>query len=378
MRPDTSATPAENDDENATAATSATPATDAAQHVTEAERLERTAAMYPEDAEHLLLQAAAHYELADARERATTHYDNLLSSPAVHNPTLIRALKAANLWEYGHDAEARAIITGIRMTAPRDPAPWVIIAEALETHDELDEAHETFTAALELLIPESDRGPAPDSDADAGTATGPGPALPPAPTHPLLLGRHRVRRMLNTPHDAWDALADRANRTSVPLDELHDPKRLWSLGSNNPAELRAEISRLRAELGSYREALSRPFPVAVLHWPSSEYAELLTAYPELTSEYPSYEAHLTAVEDALRELAASGTANLGIVTGTVPSYEAFAASEASSPGDASLLPQYATTLAARGRAVAWPPSPDAECWCGSGHVYGGCHGSGSA
>ncbi len=52
----------------------------------------------------------------------------------------------------------------------------------------------------------------------------------------------------------------------VPLDELHDPKRLWSLGSSDPAELQAEIARLRAELGTYRTALSRPFPVAVLHW----------------------------------------------------------------------------------------------------------------
>ncbi|MEU6390649.1 hypothetical protein [Streptomyces sp. NPDC046939] len=343
MRPDTPATPAENEN---------------ADHVAEAERLERTAAMYPEDAEALLLQAAAHYELADARERATAHYDALLASADVRDPALIRALKAANLWEYGHEAEARAIIAGLRATAPREPAPWVIVAESLEAHDELEPAHETFTEALELLIAPSER--------DSGDL--------PYAAHPLVLGRHRVRRLLGAEHDAWDALADRVNRTSVSLDELHDPKRLWSLGSNNPAELRAEIGRLQAELGSYREALSRPFPVAVLHWPSDEYAELLSAYPSLASEYPSYEAHLASIEASLRELASSGTGNLGIVTGTVPSYEAFAASEASSPAEASLLPQYATTLAARGRAVAWPPEAGAGCWCGSGSAYSGCHG----
>ncbi|WP_338696937.1 SEC-C domain-containing protein [Streptomyces sp. Q6] len=343
MRPDTPATPAENE---------------SADHVAEAERLERTAAMYPEDAEQLLLQAAAHYELADARDRATAHYDSLLASPDVHDPALIRALKASNLWEYGHEAEARAIITGLRATAPRDPAPWVIAAESLESHDELDQAHETFTEALELLVPQTER--------ESGTV--------PYAKHPLLLGRHRVRRLLGAPHDEWDALADGANRTTVALDELHDPKRLWSLGSENPAELKAEITRLRAELGSYREALSRPFPVAVLHWPSTEYAELLAAYPTLSSEYPSYEAHLASIEGSLRELSASGTGNLGIVTGTVPSYEAFAASEASSPAEASLLPQYATTLAARGRAAAWPPEAGAACWCGSGAAYGECHG----
>ena len=340
MRPDT---PAENVD-----------------HTAEAARLERTAGLYPEDAEALLLQAAAHLELAGDRPAATALYDRLLSSsdaPApLENPHLVRALKASNLWEYGHEAEARAIIDGIRATGPRDPAPWVIVAEALESHDELEAAEKTFTEGARLLL------------ADAPE--------PPHSSHPLLFGRHRVRRMLGAPHDDWDLLADTLHSSPVSLDELHDPKRVWSLGSDNPAELKAEISRLRAELGAYREELSRPFPVAVLHWPTDELAELVAAYPSLEAEYPSHEEHLAVIEASLRELAASGTPNLGIVTGTVPSYEAFAASEGSSPADPELLPQYATTLAARGRAAAWPPERGALCWCGSGGVYEGCHGVG--
>ncbi|WP_172384390.1 SEC-C domain-containing protein [Streptomyces sp. MNP-20] len=343
-----------------------TPA-DHVDHIAEAERLERTAGLYPEDAEHLLLQAAAHLELADARDRATTLYDQLLSPSAPHppeNPTLIRALKAANLWEYGHEAEARAIIDGVRGQRPADAAPWVIVAESLESHDELDQAHDTFSEALARLLP------APDLE-------------PPYATHPLLYGRHRVRRLLGAPHDNWDERADRVHRaraaasgrTPVPLDELHDPKRIWALGSENPEEIRAEITRLQAELGTYREALSRPFPVAVLHWPATELTELLTAYPGLAAEYPSHEAHLTTIEASLRELSASGTPNLGIVTGTVPSYEAFAASEGTPPSDPALLPQYATTLAARGRAEEWPPRPAETCWCGSGNSYGECHGA---
>ncbi|MEU3250012.1 SEC-C domain-containing protein [Streptomyces sp. NPDC006997] len=336
MRPDT---PAENVD-----------------HHAEAARLERTAALYPEDAEALLLRAAAHLELAGARPAAATLYDRLLSSSdGLENPHLVRALKASNLWEYGHEAEARAIIDGIRATAPRDPAPYVIAAEALESHDELEAAEATFTEGATLLL------------ADVPE--------PPHATRPLLIGRHRVRRMLGLPHDDWDALADTLHSMPVSLDELHDPKRVWSLGSDNPAELAAEISRLRAELGAYREALSRPFPVAMLHWPAAELAELLAAYPSLTAEYPSHEEHLATIEASLRELAASGTANLGTVTGTVPSYEAFAASEGTSPADAALLPQYATTLAARGRAVEWPPQRQAPCWCASGRAYGDCHGA---
>ncbi|NGO11454.1 SEC-C domain-containing protein, partial [Streptomyces sp. HC44] len=197
----------------------------------------------------------------------------------------------------------------------------------------------------------------------------------PYATHPLLFGRHRVRRMLGMPHDDWDTLADTLHKAPVSLDELHDPKRVWALGSDNPAELQAEIARLQSELTTAREALSRPFPVAVLHWPADELAELLAAYPSLEAEYPSHEEHLATIETSLRELAASGTGNLGIVPGTVPSYEAFAASELASPADASLLPQYATTLAARGRAIPWPPQRGTACWCGSGRTYEECHGN---
>ncbi|MFF0431909.1 SEC-C metal-binding domain-containing protein [Streptomyces sp. NPDC004327] len=325
-----------------------------ADHTTEAERLLRTAGRYPEDREPLLLRAAAYLELAGDRERATSLYDDLLSSSPA-SPLLIRSLKASNLWEYGHEAEARAIIEGVRSARPEEPAPWEIVAETLEAHDELEEAEATFTEGARLLV---------DPAEEISYAV-----------QSLLTGRHRVRRLLARTHDEYDTLADALHTADVPLDELHDPKRLWSLGSSDPAELQAEITRLRSELGSYRTALSRPFPVAVLHWPEAELDELLAAYPELESEYPTYRAHLTDIEASLRELAASGTPNLGIVPATVPSYEAFAASESTTPSNADLLPQYATTLAARGRATAWPPARGAACWCGSGRTYGGCHGA---
>ncbi|MGW2848248.1 SEC-C metal-binding domain-containing protein [Streptomyces sp. NPDC001108] len=326
-----------------------------AAHTAEAERLLRAAARYPEDREPLLIQAAAHLELAGDRTRATTLYEDLLASPDLVRPHLVKALNAANLWEYGHEAEARAIIEGVRTAGPLDPGPWEIAALTFEAHDELESAHDFFSAALALLLT-------------------PGEEVPYA-TRSLLFGRHRVRRLMGTGHDAWDELADTLHTASVPLDELHDPKRLWSLGSSDPAELKAEITRLRAELGTYRDALSRPFPVAVLHWTEDELTELLAGYPELRGEYPSHTEHLARLESALRDLHQAGTPNLGIVTGTVPSYEAFAASEATSPSDPDLLPQYATTLAARGRAIPWPPARTAPCWCGSGRTYRECHGA---
>lgn len=324
-----------------------------AEHIAEAERLIRTATRYPEDQEPLLLQAAAHLELADERERASALYDRLLASEP-DDPHLIKALQASNLWEYGHEAEARALIQGIRTAAPADPAPWEVIAETLENHDELTASEECFTQAATLLVPEN----TPLTRA----------------TTALLTGRHRVRRLLGRPHDDWDMVADTRHIGPIPLDELHDPKRIWALGSDDPAELRAEIARLRAELGDRRAALSRPFPVAILHWPQRELAELLTSYPTLAAEYPSHEQHLEQIESSLRALAASGTTNLGIVTASVPSYEAFAASEKTSPASPSLLAEYATTLAARGKATPWPPTPTSPCWCTSGKPYLECHG----
>ncbi|MGP3950187.1 SEC-C domain-containing protein [Streptomyces sp. 7N604] len=326
--------------------------TTSAPHASEAERLERIAVQHPEDSELLLLQAAAHWELADERPRASALYDRLLAGTP-KNPLLIKALNAANLWEYGHDAEARVLIDGIRAAAPRDAAPWEIIAEALEAHDELQAAHDCFTAGAALLI-DGDEVPY-----EAGL---------------LLAGRHRVRRLLGSPHDEWDALADAHHPGDISLDELHDPKRLWSLGSDNPAELRAEIARLRAELVERRAALSRPYPVAVLHWPEAELTELLAAYPALASEYPSHSEHLARIESSLRDLASTGAQAFGIVTATVPSYEAFAAAEQTSPATVTLLPEYATNLAARGRATPWPPPRNAPCWCGSSRPYKDCHG----
>jgi hypothetical protein len=141
--------------------------------------------------------------------------------------------------------------------------------------------------------------------------------------------------MLGAVYDEWDTLADTLHSLPVSLGELHDPKRIWSLGSDNPGEL----------------------------------AELVTAHLSLSEEYLPHEQHLATISASLRELASLGTPNLGIVTGTVPSYEAFAASEGASPSDASLLPQYATTLAARGRAVAWPPQRGGGgvlVWVGAG------------
>ncbi|WP_431036348.1 hypothetical protein ACQYWQ_20090 [Streptomyces sp. P6-2-1] len=324
-------------------------------HLEQAQRLERLAERHPEDAEQLLLRAAAHFELADDRTRASTLYDGLLAG-APEDPALIRALKAANLWEYGHEAEAQAIVSGVRATAPRTPAPWIVVAQALEAHDELEEAHATYEEAVALLL-------------DGSTP-------PPYEARPLLIGRHRVRRLLGLEHDAWDAMADALNPATVPLDELHDPKRTWVLGSDSPEELRAEITRLHAELATYRAALSRPFPVAVLHWPEPELTELLASYPALATEYPSYEAHTRSIESALRDLAASGIPNLGIVRATVPSYEAFAAAESTDPTTPTLLPLYTTTLATRALATPWPPHPRAECWCASGTEYERCHGAG--
>ncbi len=339
MRPDT---PAENVD-----------------HPAEAARLERTAALYPEDAEALLLQAAAHLELAGDRPAATALYDRLLSSAeSLETPHLVRALKASNLWEYGHEAEARAIIDGIRAGAPRDPAPWVIVAESLESHDELEAAQETFTEGVTLLLTDVPE--------------------PPYSTHPLLFGRHRVRRMLGVSHDEWDTLADTlhsSHASPVSLDELHDPKRVWSLGSDNPAELEAEISRLRAELGAYREALSRPLPGG-----RTPLARGRVGRTGRSVRVPHGGVPVPRGTPRDDRGFAARTRRLGHPEprhrdGHGPVLRGVRRVGGVSPGDADLLPQYATTLAARGRAVVWPPQRGLAVGVGRGGGMGSVTGS---
>ena len=128
------------------------PDTPAEPHHRSRARLLRTADRYPEDHEPLLLQAAAHLELAGDRDRATTLYDTLLAAGSAEHPHLVKALKAANLWEYGHEAEAHAIIDGVRAAAPLDPAPWEIVAETLEAHDELERPTTSFTRGRWVLL----------------------------------------------------------------------------------------------------------------------------------------------------------------------------------------------------------------------------------
>ncbi|GAA3232965.1 SEC-C domain-containing protein [Streptomyces thermocoprophilus] len=314
MRPDT---PAENVD-----------------HAAEAARLERTAGLYPEDAESLLLRAAAHLELSGDRPAATALYDRLLGSAAdLDNPHLVRALKASNLWEYGHEAEARAIIDGIRAAAPRDPAPWVIVAEALESHDELEAAHDTFTEGARLLLTDTDEPPTPptrSSSAGTGYAACWAPPTTTGTPWPTPSTRHRCPWTNSTTPTASGPSA-RTTRPNWPPRSPASAPNSAPTARPSPAPSRWQSCTGRSPNWPNSSATTRPWP----------------------PEYPSYEAHLATVETSLRELAASGTQNLGIVTGTVPSYEAFAASESTTPPPTppSSPPQYATTLAARGRAI---------------------------
>ncbi|MCZ4125083.1 hypothetical protein [Streptomyces sp. H39-S7] len=324
------------------------------EHAAEAERLLRKVLEYPDDREELLLAAAAQWILAERPAEALPIYDELLTPASdpppdpVSDPALVQALKVAALWDTGDERRARELAVTVRVQAPASLPPWQIIGETFEVHDDLP-------AAAAWLEDATDHFLTPDEVTYEARR--------------ILITRHRVRRLLGEAHDDRDHLADYVHSAPVPLDELHDPKRLWSLGSDDPAEVRREIERLRTELADHRAALSRPFPLAVLYWPEAELVALLTRYPVFAADYGGYPEHLRSVEQALHALSATGVPHLGVVTATLPTYEAYARTQSLPPATPSLPAAYATSLAARGHATPWPPPRTSPCWCGAPAPY---------
>ena len=168
-------------------------------------------AVDPDLALTLLVRDAGRLGAVPARARVVE--GDVLDAAVLSGALEGQDLVYANLTGDDIDDQARAVIDGVRLANPADPAPWVIVAEALEAHDELDAAHDTFTQALTLLASPQ---PATTGDGVARALETPGsadaqdaaaPQAPPSETRPLIFGRHRVRRMLGADHDDWDALA---------------------------------------------------------------------------------------------------------------------------------------------------------------------------
>ncbi|MFD0329108.1 SEC-C domain-containing protein [Streptacidiphilus monticola] len=255
----------------------------------------------------------------------------------------------------------------------RDGGAWNVVAEMFETAGELAEAAEWFTVAITRLM-----GPATPLTVEAVEQ------LPyEYDIETLVIGRHRVRRRLGSPHDALDGLADQLhehrNRWQdevTPLDRLHDPALEEQLLREQIEALKARNQQLSDEVASRRAGLARPQLMCALYWPQTEFAQLLARWPSLVDVYgDDHLAHRSQVERTLSGLSDQGGVHLAVAPGTVSGLEEFAREEGVAPDASEVRAQYAADLGQLGRAVAWPPPRNGACWCGSGRKYKKCCGN---
>lgn len=348
----------------------------------EAQECEKLAAQHPEDREELLLQAADAWSEAAEYDRAITVYERLLDaeSGGCTEPDLVDAFRIGTLWEAGREAEARAAARAFRRRHPRHAGAWNFAAEAIEAFDAAATAAEWFTAgAIHVL------GAGAPVTVDGVEAD---------PQHydveMLLIGRHRVRRLLGEPHDDWDEVADALHErrsSSVPgrvrpLDELHDPLWVKRLDEQGPEAFEDDLGELADRLVALssegRGPAVRPAlrTACVLYWSPEEFTGLLERWPEAADAYGDDHAeHLRQVERTLRELSEEGAPRLAVGRPTVRGLEAFAEGSGGSPDASDTRSAYAAELARTGQATGWPPPRNGPCWCGSERKYKKCCGS---
>ncbi|MGY5007979.1 SEC-C metal-binding domain-containing protein [Streptomyces sp. 900105755] len=341
-----------------------------------AEEYERLVEQFPEDREELLREAADAWRSAGEYDRALALYGRLLDPAAggCQEPDVVDAWRIDTLREAGYEKEARTAAASFRARHPRDATAWSIVAGTLEYADETATAADWYTAGITHAL---GAGAEVTADVVGGFRDTFG-------LEELLIGRHRVRRLLGDPHDDWDAVADELHERRAapvvgrvrPLDELHDPLRLKRLAEGGPDTLEAEFAELAREPDEETWAPTGPLKTCVLFWPPEEFAQLLECYPTVADAYgDDHTGHLRQVERTLRELSDQGALHLAVGRATVSGLEAHVDEKGLSPDLPAARSRYAAELARRGLATDWPPARNGPCWCGSGRKYKKCCGN---
>ncbi|MET9293299.1 SEC-C domain-containing protein [Streptomyces sp. NPDC003077] len=330
-------------------------------------KLEKAAERSPEARAELLIEAAARWCTAGETDRALALYDRL-QTEGIYDSHLVEAFRIDTLWDSGREDEARAAAARLRAEHPREAGPWTLVAEVFESAEEYKTAAEWYSAGIAHVL-----GTSPTlslSDVEEG----------PAQSSDLIIGRHRVRRLMRQPHDDWDELAHEVHDNTgfsgvVPLDELHEPGRIHDLASDDPDLAEAEFTRLMNRVAE-RKALPSDLPLCVPFWPEDEYGKLMERWGEFAEDYGTeHSGHLRHVETTLRQLSEQGAPRLAVASTTVAEFAAYADEQRRSPISSGLRAQHAEHLAAQGRAIAWPPPRNGPCWCGSGRKYKKCCGN---
>lgn len=286
-----------------------------------------------QDAGYALTLAA---EIAESRSKldgALRYADRAVTAYGTQDDSRVaaaRALRARILFRAGRDDEALAELEPLRPLLTRYPDAASYVSAALAAGGRNRLAEEWLTEAVRDALTERSAGEGrsaePADPDDAGLLFF------------LLQQRHRIRHVLDLPHDAHDNLADRletklanttARTTAAPADDL-------------------------------------------LFWPQAEFERLLVQWPALAEPYgENWDEHRAHLERELVGLTGAGRIGLTVLPASVAGLTA-AAGPGGDPADPQVRAGYARQLAAGSGQITWPPERNGSCWCGSGNKYKKC------
>ncbi|WP_371581243.1 hypothetical protein [Streptomyces sp. NBC_01314] len=145
-------------------------------------------------------------------------YERLLDpeSGGCQEPDSVDAWRIDALWYAGREDDARAAAAAFRARRPRVADAWSVVAQVFGAGDDTAKAAEWYTAGITHSLGVGAPVTA-DVVADAPDSFG---------LQELVIGRHRVRRLLGEPHDDWPCgPSSRRSRASTTKVNRRSPAR---------------------------------------------------------------------------------------------------------------------------------------------------------
>ncbi|MGH3885261.1 MAG: SEC-C metal-binding domain-containing protein [Pseudonocardiaceae bacterium] len=243
-----------------------------------------------------------------------------------------QAFYAGLLLRLGRMDEAMAELTALRPLLSEDAEAASYISEALAAGGRAEIAEQWLTEALVGML---QRLPALDSEQEQAAHER---AMVVACA--LAIERHEVRHNLGLPHDEHDRLAD------LLTDVVHHV--------------------FGADEQDYEGT-------ALLFWPQPEFDQVLLRWPALAEEYGhTWDEYRIIVQQSLVRWSESGCPQLALLAGAADELASYAELNDGDPTDPQVRQGYAQHLEEHHQKIAWPPSRNHECWCGSALKYKKC------
>ena len=144
------------------------------------------------------LRAGEQYLMADDPVSAAGGFRRAMADggPVFVDP---RVPLARALFQLGQQAEAQALISGLKAEGPADPRVCDLVAELLVDRGELADALDWATAGVELCLRQGGPGAEPAQPRGSGDES---------ELRLLLSLRYRIRNDLGLPEDHYDVLLD--------------------------------------------------------------------------------------------------------------------------------------------------------------------------